>query len=93
MQICAIDSSASLILAENAHKHHDYHCIECNQIVRLRRGIHRKAHFYHITPNRICKQHGKGMPHLMLQQFLKNKSNALSPPSTASPMWPGIQKN
>ena len=72
MQICAIDSSASLILAENAHKHHDYRCIECSQIVRLRRGIHRKAHFFHIQPNRICKQHGKGMPHLMLQQFVKN---------------------
>lgn len=72
MQIGALDSSDTLIFAENANKHQDYQCVECRQIVRLRRGIHRKAHYYHIQPNRICKQHTKGMPHLMLQQFLQN---------------------
>ena len=72
MQIGALDSSDTLIFAENANKHQDYQCVECRQTVRLRRGIHRKAHYYHIQPNRICKQHAKGMPHLMLQQFLQN---------------------
>lgn len=71
MQICALDLSGSLVFADNAHKHQDYLCTECNQLIRLRRGIHRKAHYYHIQPNRICRQHSKGMPHLMLQQFLK----------------------
>ncbi|HEV8051426.1 MAG TPA: competence protein CoiA family protein [Parachlamydiaceae bacterium] len=72
MQICAHDLASTLIFADNANKHQDYQCVECRQTVRLRRGIHRKAHFYHIQPNRICKQHAKGMPHLMLQQFLQN---------------------
>lgn len=72
MQIGALDSSNSLILAENANKHQDYLCVECRQTVRLRRGIHRKAHYYHTEPNRICRQNAKGMPHLMLQQFLQN---------------------
>lgn len=72
MQIYARDFQARLIFAEHAHKHQDYYCLECQQIVRLRRGIHRKAHYFHIQPNRTCRLHAKGMPHLMLQQHLKN---------------------
>jgi competence protein CoiA len=72
MQIYALDFAANLIFADNANKHQDYQCVECQQTIRLRRGIHRKAHYYHLQPNRACRQYGKGMPHLMLQHFLKN---------------------
>lgn len=72
MQICALDSADSLIFAKNANKHQDYQCLECKEKVRLRRGLHRQAHFYHLQPNRLCRQHAKGMPHLMVQHFLKN---------------------
>lgn len=72
MQICAFDQTGALVFADHANKHQDYQCVECHQVIRLRRGIHRKAHYYHAQPNRICRQHGKGMPHLMLQQYLKN---------------------
>jgi competence protein CoiA len=72
MQICALDIKGNLIFADGAHKHQDYLCIECQQIVRLRRGIHRTAHYYHLQPNRKCRQDGKGMPHLQLQYYLKN---------------------
>lgn len=72
MQIYALDSTAALVFAKNANKHQDYQCIECKEKVRLRRGIHRQAHYYHLQPNRVCRQHAKGMPHLMLQHFLKN---------------------
>jgi competence protein CoiA len=72
MQIGALDLTGSLIFAEKANRHQDYQCIECKEKVRLRRGMHRQAHYYHLQPNRVCKQHGKGMPHLMLQHFLKN---------------------
>lgn len=72
MQICALNSSATLVFADEANKHQNYQCIECHKTVRLRRGIHRKAHYYHLEPNRSCKQHAKGMPHIMLQYFLKN---------------------
>lgn len=72
MQICALDSADSLIFAKNASKHRNYQCLECKEKVRLRSGIHRQAHFYHVQPNRLCRQHAKGMPHLMTQHFLKN---------------------
>lgn len=72
MQIYALDSDGSLILADKASKHHDYQCLECQQMIRLRRGLHRKAHYFHVTANRSCRLHSKGMPHLMLQHFLKN---------------------
>lgn len=72
MQICALDPTDSLVFATNANKHQDYQCLECKEKVRLRRGLHRQAHFYHLQPNRLCRQHSKGMPHLMLQHFLQN---------------------
>lgn len=72
MQIGALDLTGSLVFAEKANRHQDYQCIECKEKVRLRRGMHRQAHYYHLQPNRVCKQHTKGMPHLMLQHFLKN---------------------
>lgn len=72
MQICALDSKDSLIFAKNASKHQDYLCLECKEKIRLRSGLHRQAHFYHVQPNRLCRQHAKGMPHLMVQYFLKN---------------------
>jgi competence protein CoiA len=72
MQICALSSDNSLVFAKNANRHQDYQCLECKEKVRLRRGLHRQAHFYHCQPNRLCRQHAKGMPHLMVQHFLKN---------------------
>jgi competence protein CoiA len=71
MQICALNSTGSFVYADQANKHQNYRCIECGHTLRLRHGFHRKAHYYHTQPNRICKLHAKGMPHLMLQQFLK----------------------
>jgi competence protein CoiA len=70
MQICALDSNNILTLADRAVKQQNYFCVECQQVVRLRSGIHRQAHFFHIQPNRTCGLHAKGMPHLMLQSFL-----------------------
>ena len=72
MQICALDKNDSLIFAHQAVKHLDYLCLECKEPVRLRSGTQRKAHFYHSRPNGACHQHAKGMPHIMLQYFLKD---------------------
>lgn len=73
MQICALSLENSLVFAEKALKQTDYSCVECQQPVRLRSGIHRQAHFYHVQPNRKCTLHEKGMPHLMLQYYIKNR--------------------
>ncbi|MEI8125411.1 MAG: competence protein CoiA family protein [Parachlamydiaceae bacterium] len=70
MQVCALDDKNCLVFAEKAAKQKDYGCLECGEIVRLRSGVHRKAHFYHSKPNGKCRLHSKGMPHLMLQYRL-----------------------
>ncbi|MEI8365518.1 MAG: competence protein CoiA family protein [Parachlamydiaceae bacterium] len=72
MQLCALDLDQQLVFAGKAAKQHDYACVECRQTVRLRHGMHRQPHFYHVKPNGHCHLHAKGMPHLMLQYFLKN---------------------
>lgn len=72
MQLCALDSHDALVFAEKAVKQTNYHCLECRQTVRVRSGIHRQPHYYHLQPNANCRSHAKGMPHLMMQYFLKN---------------------
>ncbi len=70
MQLCALDSKNALIFADKAQKQTDYICSKCDQKVRLRSGMHRHAHFFHITPNRSCRLNGKGMEHIMVQRHL-----------------------
>jgi len=70
MQLCALDSKNVLIFADKAQKQTDYVCLECEQKVRLRSGMHRQAHFFHITPNRLCRLNGKGIEHIMVQRHL-----------------------
>lgn len=72
MQLCALDTDDKLVFATTAVKHTDYFCLECNKVVRVRSGFHRQAHFYHLQPNQACRQNGKGMTHLLLQNYLKN---------------------
>lgn len=71
MQLCAL-SDENLIFAYKAVKQKDYSCLECRKNVRVRGGNHRQAHFFHTEPNRKCRQHSKGLPHLMVQYYLKN---------------------
>lgn len=72
MQLHALDQQGKLIHATQAHKKQDYTCLECGSLVRTRSGLHRQAHYFHVLPNRDCKQHEKGMIHIQLQQFLLN---------------------
>ncbi len=71
MQLYALDENLTVIFAKNAVKHHNYICLECQSILRLRGGIHRQNHFYHLDPNRTCRQSGKSMEHLQVQMFLQ----------------------
>lgn len=72
MQLFAIDSVYGLLHAMHAVKHKDYTCLECGQSVRLRSGVHRQLHFYHLQPNRVCRLNGKSMQHIMLQYYLQS---------------------
>jgi competence protein CoiA len=73
MQLYALDQNLSVVYAKNASKHHSYKCLECQSLVRLRGGIHRQNHFYHVEPERACRQNGKSMEHLQVQLFFKKQ--------------------
>ena len=72
MQLHAIDNNKQVISARRARKQINYICSECKQIVRLRSGPHRQAHFYHLEPTPLCRQHQKGPIHLQLQSYFFN---------------------
>jgi len=73
MQFYAFDEKKHLIHAKYAKKNLNYKCIECQTRVRLRGGIHRQLHFYHLDQMRSCGLHQKSMAHLELQNFLAKK--------------------
>ncbi|WP_068470766.1 competence protein CoiA [Candidatus Protochlamydia phocaeensis] len=70
MQLYALDQTKKLISAQRANRQQDYYCIECQSCVRLRAGLQRKRHFYHVQPTRSCRLHQKGPIHLQLQLHL-----------------------
>lgn len=67
MQLYALNASHQPILARHASKQQDYVCLECHKRVRVRGGMHRQPHFYHLEPNRHCYLSGKSMSHLQAQ--------------------------
>lgn len=73
MQLHALDQFKHVISAFRAEKRTNYFCLECQQIVRLRKGPHRQPHFFHIEPVLSCRQHQKGAAHLQLQNYFFQK--------------------
>lgn len=69
MQLHAFDSNGCLVSSNQALRHTDYYCFECQQIVRMRGGPQRRCHFYHLEPTIFCRQHQKGQIHLHLQSY------------------------
>jgi competence protein CoiA len=69
MLLFALDSNNQSIDARYASKQKNYFCLECQQIVRMRGGPHRRCHFYHLEPTIFCRQHQKGLIHLQLQSY------------------------
>lgn len=67
MHLFALDSNGSILPARLSEKGHDYRCLECNAKVRLRQGLHRQPHFFHLETERQCSQNGKSMVHLQIQ--------------------------
>jgi competence protein CoiA len=73
MQLYALDQNLSVVYAKNASRHHSYKCLECQSLVRLRGGIHRQNHFYHVELGKFCRQNGKSMEHLQVQLFFQEQ--------------------
>ncbi|MCP5507503.1 MAG: hypothetical protein H7A37_04275 [Chlamydiales bacterium] len=70
MQIYARNDSNFLIAAVDADKNSDYYCLECGGTVRCRGGIRRRCHYYHLCKPRRCRQEGKSLVHLQVQEHL-----------------------
>jgi competence protein CoiA len=73
VQLYALDEQQALLFANQAEKQKDYYCLECQKRVRLRGGLHRQNHFYHLEPNRDCRLNGKSMIHLQTQLFIQKQ--------------------
>jgi competence protein CoiA len=71
MQLFAHDSSGELQAAKFSKKGVNYFCIECHGVVRLRLGLHRRPHFFHLHPTVDCYQNGKSLIHLQTQCYLQ----------------------
>lgn len=71
MQLRAYNEKDLVIFAHQAKKQSDYFCLECRGVVRLRSGVHRQKHFFHLSPSQDCRQSGKSMEHLQAQFYLK----------------------
>lgn len=72
MQLYALDGKNNFVAASKALKQQNYICLECEGIVRVRSGIHRHAHFFHLKPSiSFCKLHAKSMVHLQVQWYLQ----------------------
>lgn len=71
MHLYALDEKENIIPAHQANKKTDYFCRECRNIVRCRGGLVRHIHFYHLEPNRACRQSGKSIIHWQIQYYLE----------------------
>lgn len=70
MQLYARNNRQTIVSAKQASRQENYYCLECAGLVRARGGLQRQIHFYHVDPERPCRQHGKTLEHLQVQQFL-----------------------
>ena len=62
-----------MVAASQAVKQHDYFCLECAGILRMRAGPHRQTHFYHLELSPKCRQSQKSMEHLQTQCFVQQQ--------------------
>lgn len=72
MQLFARNDQNCIVAATEAAKESEYFCLECGSAVRMRGGRFRRNHFYHIAPDRKCRQSGKSLTHLQVQCKLRD---------------------
>ena len=72
MQLYAKDLKGGIVFVDHAERQKDYDCIECGSIVRVRGGMHRQNHFYHLEAHRLCHLNAKSMAHIQVQCYLQN---------------------
>lgn len=75
MLLAALTNQKKIISANNAKKHTNYSCPSCQQIVRLRGGIYKRKHFYHLHPTNQCHARAKSITHTQIQLKLNDALN------------------
>ena len=70
MQIYALDHNSLSVHARGAKRGTGYTCPECSQEVRIRGGVSRQPHFYHLSAT-SCIMQGKSLIHLQIQYALQ----------------------
>ena len=78
MQIYALDHKSRSVHARAAERGISYTCPECSKEVRMRGGLARQPHFYHLFAT-SCFLQGKSLTHLQIQYALQTM---LSPEQT-----------
>lgn len=88
MHIYALDEKDQIIAAHQADKQKNYYCLECQSHVRRRGGFLKQVHYYHIEPNRLCRQSGKTLAHLQVQSYIQK----MFPSCELEKRFPTIQR-
>lgn len=71
MPLYASDEKKS-VYAADAAPHGLYRCLECGGRVKVRKGKHRTAHFYHVQAAPACRLYSKSEDHLLIQLQIQN---------------------
>jgi competence protein CoiA len=66
MALYAFEEEQS-ISATDAVERKNYRCIGCKSLVRVRRGLYRVPHFYHLAKSSTCRLYSKSQDHLLVQ--------------------------
>ncbi|MDE3055175.1 MAG: hypothetical protein KGI80_00540 [Verrucomicrobiota bacterium] len=71
MALYATDGE-KILFAPDANPRRIYRCLGCGALVRVRRGLHRFPHFYHIRSPGSCHLYSKTEDHQLLQLQLSS---------------------
>lgn len=70
MPLYAYDESGEPIYASDAEERQSYTCCYCQTKVRVRKGLSRIPHYYHLNLPASCRLQGKSQDHLFAQLAL-----------------------
>lgn len=61
-----------LVYASDAKERRSYRCSHCKEPVKVRKGLYRIAHFYHLSRSPTCRLHSKSQDHLLAQLAIQS---------------------
>ena len=71
VQLYALDKNQMLVSAKEAIKNQDYYCLECKETLRVKKGICRQSHFFHLNIVSQCIRVKKSKIHLDIQRHIQ----------------------